>query len=357
MPDALDALRVWEPVAHGGPIRGETGYANGELDFSVCVNAYGPAESVVAAVRAAAIDRYPDPGSRAACVAAARYWGQPVESIAFGAGTTELIHAICRLYLRPGDRVAVPAPTFGEYAHAARLHGAAVDAIPSLGALVFDVEAMVSAVRETRPRLAFVCTPNNPTGELLSRETLAVLAETCEAAGTMLVVDQSYEAFVDNSYGTPVLPAHLATLHLRSITKDHALAGLRAGYVLGPPHVIAAIEGARASWPVSTVAQAAAEAAMSAAGRAHLDATIPRLRRDADLLRHELRASGYAVLPSETHYFLVEVGDAGAVRARLLAERGVRVRDCASFGLPRYVRIAARKPEENARLLAAMARR
>jgi broad specificity phosphatase PhoE len=127
---------------------------------------------------------------------------------------------------------------------------------------------------------------------VLGLEGLRRIAWACETVSAVLVIDQSYDALAAGPRRMPALAGHPAVLHLRSITKDHVLAGLRADYALGPVDIMAALECARMSWPVSTVAQAAAEAAVAPAGEAHLDATIPALRREAHELWAEVRRRG-----------------------------------------------------------------
>lgn len=340
------------PAVHGGPLGSRDELDPVQIDFSASLNAWGPAAEVVAAVRAAPISDYPDPESLAVRRAAAALWDRPLEEIAFGAGAAELLHAVAFAFLRPGDRALVPTPTFGEYARAAALCGAEpVSLWASAPEWKLEPEALVREVVRQRPRLLFLCLPNNPTGQALLREEVAVLADTCAEHGTLLVLDQSYDAFLAEPLGTPPLPGHPSVVAVRSITKDHALAGIRAGFVVAPPEVAAALESARVPWAASSPAQAAALAALSPAGEAHLRRTIPRLRAERERLEEELAGLGLPTVPSVTHLLLVEVGDAAGVTHRLRQQHGLGVRDCTSFGLPRHVRIAARTPPENDRLL------
>lgn len=343
------------PAVHGGPSGEADEAAPAELDFSASVNAFGPAAAVREALLAARPDVYPDPEALAPRRAAAERWGRPVEEIGFGAGAAEWIHTVCFALVRQGDTVLVPGPTFGEYARAAVLCGARVlhgIAAPPLYHL--DAGAIAAAVAEHRPRLAFLCVPNNPTGQTFSREELLRVADACAAANTLLVLDQSYDAFVREPLGTPALPGHPAVLALRSITKDHALAGLRAGFAVGPARLLRMLARARVPWTASTPAQAAAVAALSDAGAAHLAATLPRLRLERELLEAAAARLRIAVVRGATHTVLADVEDARATRARLLHGHRIKVRDCTSFGLPRHIRFAARTPDENNRLVQAL---
>ena len=343
------------PAVHGGPAGGAEERSPARLDFSVSVNAWGPARVVGEAVRAARLDVYPDPRSTAPRRAAAHRWEVPEEEVVFGAGGSALIHAVCFAFVRPGDTALIPSPTFGEYARAVSLCGGRIlQGIATPPAFALDPEEIAAAVVQHRPRLAFLCAPNNPTGQPFAREELRRVADACAAAETLLVLDQSFDAFLREPLGTPALPGHPAVLHLRSITMDHALAGVRAGFAMGPEAVVAAVERVRPPWPVSTLAQAAAVAALSDAGMAHLRETVPRLRFERELLEAALARLRLPTVRTATHFLLAAVGDSAALAARLREEHGIRVRDCASFGLPGHVRVAARTPAENNALTTAL---
>lgn len=343
------------PAIHGGPDGEADEQTPVSNDFSASANAFGPAAAVREAILAAQPHVYPDPGSVAARRAAADRWNRPLEEIGFGAGAAEWIHTVCFAFVRAGDTVLVPGPTFGEYARAAVLSGARVlHGIAAPPTYRMDPGAIAAAVIEHRPQLTFLCTPNNPTGQIFTREELVRLADACAASGTLLVLDQSYDAFLREPLGTPALPGHPAVLVIRSLTQDHAIAGVRAGFAVGPARVLRTLHRARVPWAASTAAQAAAVAALSDEGEAHLAVTLPRLRLERELLEAAISRLRLPLVRGAIHTVLAEVGDARAVRARLLAEHALKVRDCASFGLPHHIRIAARTPEENNRLTQAL---
>jgi histidinol-phosphate/aromatic aminotransferase/cobyric acid decarboxylase-like protein len=145
------------------------------------------------------------------------------------------------------------------------------------------------------------------------------------------------------------------------MTKDFGLAGLRLGYAIGAPRLIAALRAAQPPWSVNALAQAAGVAVLRHMD--HRQCSLDRLTAAKQKLVEELTVLGLAPVPSAVHFFLVrpslalraqKEAAAGAAFRHALLERGVVVRDCASFGLPGHVRIATRKPEENERLLAAI---
>lgn len=341
-------------ASHGGPPPGEAG-PEVRIDASVCLNAYGPAPEIEAAVRGAPIDRYPEPDAGEARRALVRELGCVPEEIAVGAGAAELIQAVAFAWLRPGDAVAAPTPGFGEYERVTRLCGGGWIPAPCREeSLRLDLAGVGALVRSRPVRLVFLCAPNNPTGERIPLEAVRTLADTCERRGALLVLDQAYDAFLETPLGTPALHHHPAVLHLRSLTKDHALPGARVAVAVGPPAVIEALERARPPWPVSAGALAAVEAIARGAGRDHLARTLPRLREERGRIESVLSGRGIRLVPSDTHYLMAETGDAAGVSKRLLREHRIRVRDCTSFGHAGHVRIAARTPEENDVLIHAL---
>jgi len=366
---ARPVLRRLPDAGHGGANASDHAGPPIRADFSTSVNAYGPAPSVLAAIRdaidIACVSAYPDPTSSVARGALAKHTDVLPERVAVGAGATELILAITNAFVRAGDRVLVPRHAFAEYERAAVLSGGHVifpssdreeEISASLGMRTGQLaERFVRAVTTRTPRIAFLCTPESPTGRAWPIEDVRAIADACAKAGTLLVLDQSFDRFTATPLGTPALHGHPATLHLRSLTKDHALAGVRVGYVVGPAKLIAAVECARMPWMLSAPAQAAAVATCAPDASAHVDDTTARLRSAAIEIDAAARRLGITTLASDTHYLLLNVGDARVFAAGLRNRHAIKVRDCSSFGLPSYIRVAARTPGDNRLLAAALA--
>jgi histidinol-phosphate/aromatic aminotransferase/cobyric acid decarboxylase-like protein len=324
-------------------------------DFSACLNAFGPAEVVSLAIAQARSDEYPDPYSRVARHAAAARWGCTTPEIALGAGAAELIHAVCFAYLQRGDDLLIAAPAFGEYARAASLCGARPRLHPPAdGAGSVDLHRVAADVERTRPRLVFIAAPVSPTGQPIARDDLRMLADRCQAADSLLVLEQAYDAFTATPLGTPALPGHPAVLHLRSLTKDHALASVRVAFAVGAAAVIDVVERVRVPWAASAAAQAAAAAAMTDDALAHVARTTAALRAQAARVAATCAALGLETSRSCTHYLVIRCGSGRAARDNLLARHGILVRDCGSFGLPEWIRVAARTPLETDALVAAL---
>ncbi len=326
-------------------------HPDGVLDFSVNSNPYGTPEAVLAALREVPLDRYPDRESLALRRALAAHHDLDPAALLIGNGTAELLLLLALAFVEVGDRALILTPTFSEYARVVGLMGASSHALPAQPDADFahDAEAVSAALNAAPYQLVFCCNPNNPTGQMLPPAVIQGWAT--DHPETLFVIDEAYLQFADDAQTAWHEAAH-NLLILRSMTKDYALAGLRLGYALGHPDLIAHLSRVRPAWNVNGLAQAAGLAALADAD--YLQRTLAGLRTAKRHLVADLQALGLAVLPSAVNYFLVRVGDATQFRRDLLAH-GLMVRDCTSFGLPDYVRIATRTPDDNARLLAAIA--
>ncbi|GAB4505755.1 MAG: histidinol-phosphate transaminase [Anaerolineales bacterium] len=319
------------------------------LDFSVNSNPFGPSPKVWDAIRQTPLERYPDRESLALRRELSQRLDVSPAQIVVGNGTAELIQLAALAFLSKGDSALITEPTFGEYERAVRLMDGNVRrwrAVPETG-FAFRPDEIQKRLENVR--MAFLCNPNNPTGQVLPLETLDEWAK--DFPNTLFVVDEAYLAFVPDMKSAVTL-RRKNILTLRSMTKDYALAGLRLGYAAGDEAVIQAIVNLRPAWNVNALAQAAGLAALQ--DEVHQRETLTQLRSETQKLVEGLRRLGFNPVPSRTHYFLLPVASGADFRQKLLAQ-GVLVRDCASFGLPAYVRLATRMAEENARLLRALA--
>jgi len=317
------------------------------LDFSMNGNPYGPSPRVREALAQVPYDRYPDRETLALRRALSTHLHVTAEQILVGNGSTELVWLVALAFVRAGDTVVLVGPTFGEYTRAAVLMGARLQQYTAQPANDFRVvpEAIMQVLEEYQPRLVFLCNPNNPTGTCVAPDSIAHWAATFFR--TLFIVDEAYLTFTASAPSVlSVRRPNMLVLH--SMTKAYALAGLRLGYAVGSADVLEALRRARPPWSVNALAQAAGVAALQ--DTAHLTHCLARIAQAKDGLVAGLRALGLMPVPSTTHFFLVCVGNGAACRQALL-QRGILVRDCASFGLPEYIRVATRRPEENARLL------
>ena len=272
--------------------------------------------------------------------------------ILVGNGSTELIHLLAAARLGTRDRCVIFEPTFGEYRAAATLAGAQTMTIRPADRKTFQwsVADAVRTIREIRPSLAFLCNPNNPTGVYLPRSGVERIQAGVAATG-LLLLDDAYVSLADSPWDTTALLENGDLAILRSMTKDHALAGVRLGYVVANPEVIRDMRRLQPAWSVNAVAQSAGLAALGDGD--HIERARAVISESRPYLCEHLEGLGIAVTRTATNFILARVGNAARVRMALL-QRGIAVRDCASFGLPEHIRIAIRYIEECTLLVEAL---
>lgn len=339
---------------HGGidyvELKAMGGDADSIIDFSVCTNPFMPPPGIKAAIASAPIARYPDSPANDLRLMLAEKLGIDAANIVAGSGTTELIRLIALVYFRRSDRIIILEPTYSEYEIACRLAGAHPikyhaaeneDFVP-------NVDEVVDIIRQKQPRGVFICNPNNPTGKYLSRGDIAKLMAAVKDG--LLIIDEAYVSFVAENWNSLDLIKNGHAIILRSMTKDYGLPGLRLGYAIACREIISNLSIALPPWNVNAVAQSAGLAVLKE--EKYLQKSLIKTREARDFLTGELKRLGFKLLNSDAHYFLVKVDNAAACRRALLA-KGILVRDCSSFGLPQYIRIAPRPLPECQKLISA----
>jgi histidinol-phosphate/aromatic aminotransferase/cobyric acid decarboxylase-like protein len=345
---------------HGGLLDDELAAlglrADDVLDLSVNVNPYGPCPAVRRALAAARVDRYPDPRATAARRLFAEQAGVHPGRIIIGNGAVDLMWTLARARLRPGDRVLIVEPAFSEMRTAASRAGATIAeyrTTPECG-FAIDVGALDAAIASLAPRLVYACSPQNPSGV---GTPLVVFEELARRhPESLFAVDLSFLS-LSTRHREHAEPREPRIVWLRSLTKDHALAGLRVGVAVAPAEVVESMERERPPWSVNALAQAAVVATVSDEAARFVDESRTRLLADREALDEALRGEGLHVYPSETTYVLARLGErvnATDLRRRLLARHRVLVRDASSFGLPHHIRIAARAAAHRERLIEAL---
>ncbi|MBA4179637.1 MAG: aminotransferase class I/II [Anaerolinea sp.] len=338
-------------VIHGGVTVAELREAEAQgialIDLSASLNPYGPHERVVAAARTAVLERYPEPD---AATLRNRYAEAAVVDpcqVLAGNGSTEVLYLLCQAFARQSSTALIVGPTFGEYRAAAEAAGmtvAEVRAEPPEFAL--PEVALSEAIQELRPGLVFLCNPNNPTGLLVPRSVLYRMHQCVVDAGGVLVVDEAYMDFAWPR-DERMQPAPGLAL-VRSLTKLHAVPGLRLGFLAAEPGIIAAVERLQPCWSVSAPAAAAGLQALNE--RAFADESRELVAATRAHVQRALSVAGIPTGPSSANFVLLRAGDAPRVRKALL-QRGWVVRDCSSFGLPTHIRVAIPRAGQADRLL------
>lgn len=314
-----------EPL-HGGTDAGPVP----RYDFSTNANALGPNPQVLESLGRADPAHYPDPAYTFLREQLAAYHHATPEEVVVGAGASELILRLVRAYRGP---VLVLNPTFSEYARCARAEGEEVLEAHS-------PDEFISLL--PKAKLAFLCSPNNPTGEVWPLGFLESVA-----GRTRLVLDLAYAPLSEQ----PV-PVPAGAILLFAPNKAHGVTGLRAAYALlpGPDPRLRHLAP---SWVLDIFGEAFLGAILTPGAQAWLDRARPALWAWRQWLASDLRQLGFEVRESAANFLLVQVGEAAELAAALRV-RGIRVRDCASFGLPRWLRLSAQPSRARKALLSAL---
>ena len=316
-------------------------------------NPLGPSPKAVEAIREAAdqIHRYPDGASFKLRAKLAARLGVGEDQLVFGTGCDEVLELIAKTFIGPGDEVIFPWPSFAMYPIVVTGMGGTSVRVPLDGDLNHDLDAMADAVTD-RTRVVMVCNPNNPTGVSFGADAFARFVARLPD-DVVLAVDEAYFEFVrrgDFPDATAILAERPATIVLRTFSKIYGIAGVRIGYGITSPEVASYLERARHPFNVNLLAEAAAVAALD--DEEHLNRTRELNASGGDYLRDELGRLGIETWPSDSNFVLAR---AGADVYDALLHQGVIIRPMGGFGLDDCVRISIGLPEENERLVKAIA--
>lgn len=334
---------------HGGDVYRYKGC----IDFSANLNPLGTPQRVVQAVAESAnkVADYPDVRCEALREASAAYEGVGPSMLYFGNGAAEVIFSLC-LALKP-KKALIPAPTFAEYEQALSSVDCQVVHEYLKEEEGFRVgEDFIRAIEREQPQMVFLCNPNNPTGVLTSADVLKEILTACEKAGSLLVLDECFNDFIQEREQYTMkayLADHPSLFILKAFTKRYAIAGIRLGYgISADAKLLEKMEQVTQPWNVSSPAQAAGVAALEEEDYVNEGRRL--IWKEREYLREELSRLGYKLYDSRANYIFF-------YSERPLWEdcknRGVLIRDCSNYpGLGQgYYRIAVRTHEENQKLI------
>jgi len=356
---ATSALRAYDPGHDLPALRERFGQEIAELGSNE--NPLGPSPHAIEAMRNALAEtfRYPDPRGLALKKSLAAHHGVGVDRIALGNGSHELLILLAQCFADPAHSIVFSQFGFAVFPIATAVAGAVALRVPALSRthatapFGHDLDAMAAAVRGDR-RIVYVANPNNPTGTWFDDAALDRFVARVPR-DVLLVVDEAYGEYID----APGLSSALRMANrcpnlivTRTFSKAYALAGLRVGYLIAHPSVVAVVERLRESFNVNNIALAAAEAALGDA--MHLAKAKAWNASERAWLADALLSRGYRVLPSQTNFVLVDLGHDAAPFEKHLFERGVIVRPMGGYGLGESVRISIGSRAENQRLLDAL---
>lgn len=304
----------------------------------------------------AGLNRYPEPQPRALIGRLADLYGVARERVLAARGSDEAIDLLIRAFCRAGrDAVLVCPPTFGMYTVAAQIQGAQVLSVPLKAAAGFslDEEAVLKAAT-TQVKIVFLCSPNNPTGNLL--EPAAILRIAKELAGrALVVVDEAYLEFADSVSLACQIPRHLNLCVLRTLSKAHGLAGARLGALLADPEIVKLLSKVIPPYAITQLTIEAALRVLDPSGAPALEERLALIRAERSRVSRALAClpSVTRVWPSAANFVLAEFRD---VQSALIRARRARflVRDARTYSeLRNALRITIGAAAQNSRLLQA----
>jgi len=300
--------------------------APAEIDLSDNTNLWGIPPEAMRAISDTALStvtRYPSLYADGVKEAVADYLHVSPEMVVTGCGSDDVLDSAIRAFGEPGDLVAYPDPSFAMIPIFAKMNGLREISVPLTASGDADAAGYISA----RARINYLCTPNNPTGTSFLSATIEQIVENTEG---VIIIDEAYAEFAAQNC-LQLLKLSPRVVITRTLSKAFGLAGLRIGYAVGDPLMVAEIEKSRGPYKISGVAQRAAVAALTD-GVSWVDEHVRMTVANRERLAVCLRSIGLESLPSDSNFLLVPVTDANGWD-RQLRNMGIAVRPFTS--LPR----------------------
>ena len=338
---AIDTLHPYIPGRQPAP-------GTRVIKLNTNENPYPPTPRALASLRqidGEGLRRYPDPLGHEFRRAVGEVLSVDPTWVLAGNGSDDLLTMLVRASAGPGRAVVYPTPTYVLYRTLSEIQEAPVVEVPFDDSFALPTEAIQAA----QGALTFVANPNSPSGTAASPDQLAALAESLDG---LLVIDEAYVAFADAD-ALDLVRRRGNVVILRTLSKSHALAGLRLGFAIAQPPVIEGLVKVKDSYNVNAVAARVGAAAIRDTHHTH--AVVERIKAGRTRLTADLRDLGCRVWPSQTNFLLVRPPDGDARRVyRQLEAIGILVRYFDEPALADTLRITVGTDEEQAALLAAM---
>jgi len=352
VPEYIRSLIPYEPGKPIEEVEREYGIAN-SVKLASNENPLGPSPKALAAIRAKLdeLHLYPDGDCFYLKTGLAKKLGVAPEQLIFGNGSNEIIELAARTFMRAGDEAVMAEQAFVVYQLIVQAVGGISKQVP-LREYAHNLSAMAEAI-SPQTRIVFLANPNNPTGTIFRRDQWEkFLAKV--SPEVLLIVDEAYFEYVDDDGYPDSLRYHQpdrGMLTLRTFSKLYGLAGLRVGYGVAPPELIAMMQRVRQPFNVNAPAQWAALAALDDSD--HVQRSLAANRQGLEYLQSEFKKLGLPFVPSHGNFILVRVGKGQEVFKQLLSQ-GVIVRPMGGYKLPEHVRVTVGTMAENRRFIEAL---
>jgi histidinol-phosphate aminotransferase len=339
----LEALGAYRPGRRPAPGQDLSRLASNETPYPLLPH-------VQQAIAAAVVDanRYPDPAATRLTEAIAAKHALPVDHVAVGCGSVQLVQELVEIACDAGDEVVYGWRSFEAYPTLTTIAGATPVQVP-LRDLHLDLDAMADAVTD-RTRLVLLCSPNNPTGPALAADDVKAFLEKLPSR-VVVAIDEAYAEFVDDPLavdGTRLIDSYPNLVVLRTFSKAYGLAGLRVGYALcSSAEVAGALRQVHLPFAVSVPAQAAALASLEVEDE--LLAQVAEVVALREPLRQGLRELGYDVPPTQANFVWLPTGADSDRVSQVFEDHGVLVRCFSGDG----IRVTVATERDNQRVLEA----
>jgi histidinol-phosphate aminotransferase len=345
----LDSLPVYKPGKSAEATMAQYGLSFA-AKLSSNENPYGPLPAVVDAIAAAAhsVNRYPDSNSTELKAALCAHVGVEGPQLTVASGSSGVLLQTLNAYAGPGDEVIFGWRSFEAYPIFTRVHGA-TDVMVPLRGFDIDLEAIAAAVTD-RTKVILLANPNNPTGTALKREALDRFLDTVPGR-VLVVLDEAYREFIHSGAtpdGVETYVGRPNVLISRTLSKAYGLAGMRMGYAVSTPEIIAALDKVAPPFSLTNVAQAAAIAAIGC--EKELRERVAIINSERDRIVSEIRAMGLAVPESHANLVWLPAGARTTELFEAMESKGVVARAFVNEG----VRVSVGAPEENNLMLRAL---
>lgn len=348
---AVAQLPAYRPGKGAAQAEAEHGITNA-IKLASNENPDPPVASILAAVSAAAAgaNRYADHRATAVRERIGSWLGVDPAGVTVGAGSVGLLQQLFLTFVDPGDEVVYPWRSFEVYPVYTRLMAGREVTTPLTAEHTFDLDALAAAITPDT-RMVLLATPNNPTGTALRTTELRDLL-TAISPRTVVVIDEAYREFLDPSFGDPVVelvPDFPNVVVTRTFSKAHGLAGIRVGYAIGHPEVIASIDKTLFPFAVNALAQAAAIAAIDSMDE--IQARVDRILAERARVIASLTADGWRLPDAQANFVYLPLGARTDEVYLGLEKRGVVTRPFSNEG----IRVTIGSEEQNTRFLATLA--
>ena len=349
------SIRQHTPVIHGGKFPLKNCDQN-IIDFSSNITPLGIPHSVKLIIKQNLdkVQFYPDPNSETVISSLAKYTHLSKSNIIVGNGAIEILYNFCFAFLSKTTKVLIHVPTFQEYETAVKLSNSKILYFKSLN-LSKDIDSFISKIPKNG--CIFLCNPNNPTGELLSKKELLSIIIAAKFLKTIVFIDECFIELVPKSNESVLsyVKKYDNLFILRSLTKSFGLPGLRIGYACGSKEIIRILQKIKIPWSVNSLAQDVANIVIK---------NISHIKKSNIIIQKELKylednisiLNGFECTSSSTNFILIKTKyDSTKLQTKLLKNK-ILIRDCKNFrGLDNhYIRIAVKSHKDNVKLITAL---